>query len=65
MKSFFKDKQYGAINYYFIVCEAWKTELGYEKFTYVTRPRFKEHDKMRNLDGSIEMLEGVYFKFRK
>lgn len=58
MKSFFKDKYYGAINYYWIVCMAVSPDYG--KFASVSRPMFKEVRKFRDLDGTIEELKGVY-----
>ena len=40
MESFFKDKYYGAINYYWIVCMAVSPDYG--KFASVSRPMLKK-----------------------
>ena len=60
MKSFFKEKEYGTINHYLIVCQAVKTIPGFEKFSSVPRPIFKETQWFRKLDGTKEQLLGVY-----
>ena len=58
MKSFFKDKDYGAINYYWIVCMAVSPDYG--KFASVSRPMFKETYHFLRLDRTREELKGVY-----
>ena len=60
MESFFRDKYYGMINYYWIVCMACKTIPGFEKYTSIKRPMFKEVRKIRELDGTIKDYYGVY-----
>ena len=60
MEDYFKDKDYGMINYYWIVCKAVKTIPGFEKFSSVERPMFKKVRKIRELDGTIKDYFGVY-----
>ena len=60
MKSFFKYKNYGAINYYLILCEAAKTIPGFEKFSTIPRPMYKETRRFLRFDGTREELKGVY-----
>lgn len=60
METYFKEKDYGAINYYWILCEATKTFPGFEKFSSISRPMYKEVRKIRELDGTIKEYFGVY-----
>lgn len=58
VESFFKDKHYGAINYYWIVCMAVSPDYG--KFASVSRPMFKETYRLLRPDRTKEELKGVY-----
>lgn len=60
MKVYFKERNYGVINYFWIVCQAVKTIPGFEKFSSIERPMFKEVRKIRELDGTIKDYFGVY-----
>ena len=51
---------YGAINHYLLVCNGMKTIPGFEKWSTPKRHRFVEHDRFRNLDGTVTDCYGVY-----
>ena len=60
LESFFKDKYYGAINHYWIVCTAVGPEYEYGESSKTKRPMFKEVRRFREPDGSMKDYYGVY-----
>ena len=60
LENSFKDKEYNIINNYWIVCQIWKTQPGFERFTAISPPRFYEHRRYLMLDKTYKDYYGVY-----
>jgi Immunity protein 44 len=61
IKDYLKGKNYGeVIQHFFIGCICIKTRPGYEKWYKARKPRYKETDNIKLLDGSVKELIGVF-----
>jgi hypothetical protein len=61
IKNYLKEKKYGDdIQHFFIGCICVREKPGYEKWFKIRKPKYKEIDKVKLLDGSIKELIGVF-----
>ena len=55
-----KEKEYGVINDYLLCCIAIKEMSGLEAWSKARRPRFVQHYRFKDWDGTYVEIEGFY-----